>query len=103
MEHLLFARDPLEPNVCAYATAAAALTAKSAHDVGAAWTNGQDDDRALPRPAGAAREGEGPLPHPPGGRGRLRERAVDVAHGGGPRPRGHRRGAGRAGGGRVTR
>ena len=30
--------------MCAYATAAAALTAKSAHDVGAAWTDGQDDD-----------------------------------------------------------
>jgi predicted lipoprotein len=42
VEHLLFTRDPLDPEVCAYASAAAGLAARSAAAVGREWTDGDD-------------------------------------------------------------
>jgi predicted lipoprotein len=42
VEHLLFTRDPQDPEVCAYASAAAELAAGSAAAVGREWTDGDD-------------------------------------------------------------
>jgi predicted lipoprotein len=47
IEHLLFTRDPLDPNPCAYAAAAAKLVADAAHEVEVAWTEPGADNPAF--------------------------------------------------------
>ncbi len=46
IEHVLFQRDPTEPDTCAYAAAAASLVAEKAAMARAAWTEGTNGDPA---------------------------------------------------------
>ena len=47
IEHVLFQRDPTEPDSCAYAAAAATLVAEKADVARAAWTEGTNGDPAF--------------------------------------------------------